>query len=76
MSVESYKLERDIQASIQKQVFETKEKVMKMALQEFELSLRDLLGRTAINIANYFTVERMGQNLVITVKLAAEEKQP
>jgi hypothetical protein len=45
------------------------EKVVADAKAQFEKELRAALGAAVLNLAHYYTVERMGENLVITVKM-------
>jgi hypothetical protein len=67
--VGAYKMQRDVQEVIRKHIEEAKEEVVKLAVKEFETRIRQIVGATAINIAEYYSVQMAGPNLVITVKL-------
>jgi hypothetical protein len=60
---------RDFHADIAKHVTNLKERVITDAVNQFEKDLRAKMGTVALNLANYYSVERMGGNLVITVRL-------
>jgi len=63
------RLMRDFHADIAKHVTNLKERVITDAVNQFEKDLRAKMGTVALNLANYYSVERMGGNLVITVRL-------
>jgi hypothetical protein len=60
---------RGVHNMIESAVLNQREIVMKKAVEEFEAALRDAIGRVAINVTNYYSVEMNGSNLVITVRL-------
>lgn len=72
--VGEYKIQRDIQRVLAEQIASAKEEVIKLAVKEFEHRIREVCAKTSINLANYYSVERMGANLLITVKM--EEPRP
>ena len=63
------RLLREVHVAINNQVLELREWAIANAVKKFEEDLRAKVGTVAINLANYYSVERMGGNLVITVRL-------
>ena len=55
--------------ALAKQVEGAKEQVIKQAVQEFEEKVRTAVGNVAIRVAEYYTVQMLGSQLIITVKL-------
>lgn len=65
-----------LQESVEKTVIETisaqvesiKEEIVKAAVEKFEKEIKKAVGQVAIALSNYFSVERMGSDLLIRVK--------
>ncbi len=72
----SYKMERDVRELIQKHVDEAKEEVVKMAIEEFTRRVRKIAAETAIMLQNYYSVEKIGQELIIRVKIDDGASKP
>ena len=66
----------DIKNGIQARVDDAKETFIQNALRQYEKELRDRVGRAAIEISRYFTIEHVGTNLVITVKMEGGKREP
>lgn len=69
MSVTTTKLEDEIMASIQSAVDRLKDEIAASAVKEFDREVRKIIGNASINMANYFSVQRLATDLVITVKM-------
>jgi hypothetical protein len=67
-SIESRML-RELSALLDDQVKKVTEKIIADAQEKFASEMRGKLVSIAINLANYYSVERSGGNLVITVKI-------
>ena len=67
-------MQRDIQKLIRDRILEAQEAVIKDAVADFEKVIRQIVGKVAINVSNYYSIERSGPNLVITVKVGEEPK--
>lgn len=52
-----------------------KQKAIEEAVKEFERNLRDMIATAAVKVANYYSVERMGPNLLITVKIGDSKEK-
>lgn len=63
------RLLREVHVAINNQVLELREWVIANAVKQFEEDLRAKVGTVAINLANFYSVERRGESLVITVRL-------
>lgn len=63
------RLLRELHAALAHEIQKITETVISDAHATFEKEIRAKLGIAAINLANYYTVERIGGNLVITVRL-------
>ena len=59
---------RAVNTALQEHLAACKEQVIKDALTDLDKKLRDAAGRIAINLTNYFSVERHGPDLVITIR--------
>jgi hypothetical protein len=64
---------REIHKALDEHISELREKVIANAMQEFERGVREQVGKFAINLAKYYSVERMGDNLQIVVTIAAQK---
>jgi len=69
-------MERDVRELIQKHVDEAKEEVVKMAIEEFTRRVRKIAAETAIMLQNYYSVEKIGQELIIRVKIDDGASKP
>lgn len=63
------RLERQLTDAIKACAEFEKEELIKKAVAEFEVKLRKAVGTAAIQLANYYNVERMGTDLVIRVRV-------
>jgi hypothetical protein len=60
---------RDIEAVVAKQAQALTEEAVAEAVKLFEKRMREAIGTCAVNVANYFSVERMGSELLIRVQI-------
>jgi hypothetical protein len=67
-------LEAAVRQSVQAAAREMQESLIKEAVLQFERDLRKAVGSVAVNVANYFTVERMQNQLVIRVQIESNSK--
>lgn len=58
-----------IKSVIEGKAKDIQEQEIKSAVEMFERRLRDAVGTTAINVANFYSVYRNGNDLVITVRI-------
>lgn len=63
-----------LQASLAKKVEDIRAEVVKDAVEEFTRKVRDVVGNSAINLANFYSVERVGAELLIRVQIVAGDK--
>jgi predicted Zn-dependent protease with MMP-like domain len=55
---------------------EEQERLIVEAVQTFEKRLRTAVGNVAINVSDFFSVQRLGPELVIHVKVEARSDHP
>lgn len=58
-----------IEKAISSAVEEHKEELTAAAVEEFEKRVRKEVGEVALHVSNHFSIQRMGQDIVITVKM-------
>jgi len=63
------RMTRELHKGITERFEQIREQIVADAKQKFENELRAALGNVAINLASYYSVERIGGDLRITVKL-------
>lgn len=51
-----------------------REEVVKQATAEFDKRIRKIVGTVAVELSNYYSVQRLGSDLLITVKLTKDSK--
>lgn len=66
-------LERALIQAIEGEVAQIREQLIKGAVAMFEREVRVALGRAAIDVTNYFSVQRQGPELVIRVQIEAKK---
>ena len=54
-------------------VEEIRQDVIKTAVKDFETRIRERVGKTAINLASFYSVQRMGQEIIINVRIPQEK---
>ena len=75
MSVTTQSFEQAIRTSIQQHADAIREDCIKAAVAEFETRLRQAVGRAAIDLSNHFSVQRLGQDLVISVRVGEQRHE-
>jgi len=55
-------------------IAEKREEVIKAAIVDFEHQVRESVGRVSLAILDAYSVERLGTDLVIRVKITSETK--
>lgn len=60
---------RAIHLAVHEMAEHEKQKAIEEAVKEFERNLRDTIATVAVKVANYYSIERLGPNLLITVKI-------
>ena len=58
-----------IHGLIERSVEAEKESLIKEVVKEFEIRVRETVGQASIKVANYFSIQRMGPDLVIRVQI-------
>lgn len=58
-----------IEKAISSAVEEHKEELIAAAVEEFEKRVRKVVGEVALHVSNHFSIQRMGKDIVITVKM-------
>lgn len=53
---------------------EVQEKIIKEAVADFEIGLREAIGRIATRISSFYSIQSGGPGAVITVRILKEEK--
>lgn len=73
MDAISGKFESRINGTIEKAISVAveaeKETIIARAVAEFEKAVRQSVGSVALHVSNHFSIQRMGQDIVITVKM-------
>ena len=67
-------LEHAIYTALEDETHKIKETAIKEAVSQFEDALRKSIGLVAIRLLDYYSVERIGSELVIHVKLEKEKQ--
>jgi hypothetical protein len=62
-------LEASITRALETRIKEARELAIKEAMEIFEKELRTRVGQVAINLANFYSIERSGVDLLIHVKI-------
>lgn len=62
-------IEDNIREAIRSLIDDARERIIKEATFQFERELRRAAGSVAINVADYFSIERCGSDLVIKVQV-------
>lgn len=57
----------DIQKAVQREADDLQEEAIRTAVEKFERDLRLTMARTVMSVHEYYSAERIGPNLVITV---------
>jgi len=66
--------ESAIMAAIKSEIDRQREKVIEEAVAEFEEKVRKAVGQVVLQLSDYYSVERLGAELVIHVKIEGETK--
>jgi hypothetical protein len=66
-------LKQHITAAIQRQLDKDAENAVEEAVENFRAHARETIGRAVLDILDCYSVERMGQDLVIRVRMENEE---
>jgi hypothetical protein len=69
-------LDAAVKTAIQERISAAKEEVIRLAVQEFEARIRKEVGQVAVNVANYYRAEVVGNELVIHVKIDPPPHKP
>jgi len=69
-------LEETICKAIESQVDAEKEQIIKTAVAEFEKRIRTIVGQMTIELAQYYSIERLGSDLVIRVRIETGKETP
>lgn len=62
-----------VKEAIESHAKELAEDEIKRAVADFERHLRELVGKVAIAVGSYYSIQRLGTDLVITVKLGGKD---
>lgn len=59
----------EIELALAAAIKQYQEEVVQEATHVFEKRVREILARTVLNLSNYYAIDRVGANLLITVKI-------
>lgn len=62
-------IEATIRRALESRIQEAKDRALNIARTDFETSLRKILADVSLQVANYYSVERLGSELLIRVQL-------
>ena len=62
-------IEKAVHEAISKAAKDVQETVIQQAVKDFEVLLRKQIGEIAITLANYYSIERLGHDLIIRAQL-------
>jgi hypothetical protein len=62
------RLEGTIRQTVNAEIEQVKEDIIKDAVSSFEKQIRKVVGFVTIDVANYYSIQRSGTDLCITVK--------
>jgi hypothetical protein len=62
-------LEESLKQAIQERVNEARERIVQVAVETFEKEVRQLIGSVAVNLSQFYSIQRLGPDLVIHVKM-------
>jgi hypothetical protein len=65
-------IEASIQSSISNQLDAIREEILATATEEFRMKLREAMGKVAIRMSDFYSIERFAQDIVIHVKIEGE----
>jgi hypothetical protein len=58
-----------IEQALDKQIAEVKEQIIRRAVEEFNKEVREITAKTALKVSDCFSIERMGTDVIIRVKV-------
>ena len=61
-------MEDRIMAAIAQEIVDVKEEIIQENMKAFEKRIREIVGKVAINVADFYTVERMGTVLSVRIQ--------
>jgi len=59
----------DLKKVLEQRIKDLKERIVKEAVAGFEKELREIVGRVTLDLSSYYSVERLGGDLRITVHI-------
>jgi hypothetical protein len=65
---------RAILHEVKEEIEKAKEEVAAKASEEFQKRVKEVIRNAALDISNYYTIERVGQDILIRVKFEKEQK--
>jgi hypothetical protein len=65
------KIRGSIAEILEQEISKVREEVIAAAVAEYEAKVRKAVGNAAVQVSEFYSVHRMGNDLVITVKLHA-----
>lgn len=65
-------IELAVHKAIQEQVDKAKEEIIQTVMKDFEKKIRETVGKVAITLANYYSVQTLGNELIIRVQIKQE----
>jgi hypothetical protein len=63
-----WSMEDRILAAVAQEAADIKEECIQAAVKDFEKKVREVVGKVAINVADFYTVERMGTVLSVRIQ--------
>ncbi len=68
-------IEQHINTALHKWLEEARDRAIQQAVKEFEADARKITAQTVLMLLNQYSVEQIGQELVIRVKIEAPESK-
>jgi hypothetical protein len=59
---------RAILHEVKEQIEKAKEEAVVQAAEQFQKRVKEIIGNVAMDISNYYSIERIGQDILIRVK--------
>jgi len=65
---------RAILHEVKEQIEKAKEESVSQATEQFQKRVKEIIGNVAMDISSYYSIERIGQDILIRVKFEKEQK--
>jgi uncharacterized protein YdhG (YjbR/CyaY superfamily) len=65
---------RAILHEVKEQIEKAKEESVSQSAEQFQKRVKEIIGNVAMDISSYYSIERIGQDILIRVKFEKEQK--